>query len=177
MFVAAKVLLNLSFPAAAPRFANLARGGLLTPMSERAYDDGLTGLVRIGPPGVAPGSKLVEVHYLEVATCGESAAFALRWEATGPGGRLFPALDADISLTPAREHSISLSVAGVYRPPLAALGAGLDKAVFHRAADTTVQSLLARAAAVLARPQESAGAVRGTGTTWAAARRTPAEVP
>ena len=71
-------------------------------MSEGAYGDGLTGLVRAGPLGAVPGvSKLVEVHFLEVATRGESAVLALRWEATGPGGRLFPALDADMSLTPA----------------------------------------------------------------------------
>jgi len=135
MFVAAEVLLDLSFPAAAARLANLARGGPLTRASEAAYGDGLTGLVRVGPLGAAPGmSKLVEVHFLEVVTRGESAVLALRWQATGPGGRLFPALDADISLTPAGEHSTRLSLAGVYRPPLAGLGAGLDRAVFHKVA-------------------------------------------
>jgi hypothetical protein len=95
---------------------------------------------------------------------------------TGPGGRLFPALDADIWLTPAGEHSIRLSLAGVYRPPLAVLGAGLDKAVFHRVADATVRSLLARVADVLARSQEPPGAVQGTGMTGAAARRAAAEL-
>ena len=122
-------------------------------------------------------SKLVEVHFLEVVTRGESAVLALRWEATGPGGRLFPALDADICLTPAGEHSTRLSLAGVYRPPLAAVGAGLDKAVFHRVADATVRSLLARVADVLARSQEPPGAVQGTGMTGAAARRAAAELP
>src|SRR5271165_1302511 len=125
MFVAAEVLLDLSFPAAEARLADLARGGLLTPVPEGAYGDGLTGLVRVCPLGAVPGmSKLVEVHFLEVVTRGESAVLALRWEATGPGGRLFPALDADMSLTPAGEHSTRLSLAGVYRPPFAALGAG-----------------------------------------------------
>jgi hypothetical protein len=37
--------------------------------------------------------------------------------ATGPGGKLFPALDADIWLTPAGEYSARLSLAGAYRPP------------------------------------------------------------
>ena len=55
------------------------------------------------------------------------------------------------ALTPAGEHSTRLSLAGVYRLPLAALGAGLDRAVFHRVADATVRSLLARVADVLAR--------------------------
>jgi len=178
MFVAAEVLLDLSFPATASRFANPARGGSLTRASERAYGDGLTGLVRVGPLGAAPGmSKLVEVHFREVVTRGESAVLALRWEATGPCGRLFPALDADMSLTPAGEHSTRLSLAGVYRPPFAALGAGLDRAILHRVADATVRSLLVRVADVLARPQEPAGAVQGTGMTGAATRRAAAEMP
>ncbi len=45
MFVAAEMGLDLSFPAAAARLANLARGGSLTRASEGAYGDGLTGLV------------------------------------------------------------------------------------------------------------------------------------
>ena len=178
MFVAAEVPLDVSFPAAADRLANLALDGLLTRASEGAYGDGLTGLVRVGPLGAVPGmSKLVKVHFLEVVTRGESAVLALRWEATGPDGRLFPALDADIWLTPAGEHSARLSLAGVYRPPLAALGEGLDRAVFHQVADATVRSLLARIADVLARPPESADAVQETGMTGAAARQASPELP
>ena len=138
----------------------------------------LTGLARVGPLGEVPGmSKLVEVHALDVVTRGRSAVLALRWQATGPGGRLFPALDADIWLTPAGEHSARLSLAGVHRPPLGALGADLDKAVFHRVADATVQSLLARVADVLARPQDPAATVQETGTEGSAARRTAPETP
>ena len=96
------------------------------------------------------------MHFLEVVTRGESAVLALRWQATGPGGRLFPALDADIWLTPAGEHSARLSLAGVYRPPFAALGAGLDRAVFRNVADATVRSLLARVADVWATPPPGA---------------------
>ena len=178
MFVAAEVLLDLGFRAAEARLANVARGGLLTHVSEGAYGDGLAGLVRVGPLGAAAGmSKLVEVHFLEVVTRGESAVLALRWEATGPGGRLFPALDADMSLTPAGEHSTRLSLAAVYRPPLAALGAGLDRAVFHKVADATARSLLTRVADILARPQESAGAVQRTDMTGAAARRAAPGMP
>jgi hypothetical protein len=104
--------------------------------------------------GAVPGvSKLVQVHGRDVVTRGEGAVLALRWQAAGPGGRLFPALDADMSLTPAGEHSTRLSLAGVYRLPLAALGAGLDRAVFHKVADATVRSLLARVADVLGPPR------------------------
>ena len=172
MFVAAEMGLDLSFPAAAARLANLARGGSLTRVSEGAYGDGLAGLVWVGPVGAVPGvSRLVQVHVRDVVTRGEGAVLALRWQAAGPGGRLFPALDADMSLTPAGERSARLSLAGVYRLPLAALGAGLDRAVFHKVADATVRSLLARVADVLGLPPEPAGTVQGTGRTGAAGRR------
>jgi len=154
MFVSAEVLVDLGFPAALAGLADLARGELPGGVSQAAYGDGLNGLVRVGPLGEVPGmSKLVEVYVLDMVTRGESAVLALRWQAAGRGGRLFPVLDADIWLTPAGEHSARLSLAGVYRPPLGALGAGLDRAVLHRVADATVQSLLARMADVLARPQ------------------------
>ena len=116
MFVAAEVLLDLGFRAAEGRLANVARGGSLTRVSEGAYGDGLTGLVRVGPLGAAAGmSKPVEVHFLDVVTRGESAVLALRWEATGPGGRLFPALVADMSLTPAGQHPKCPSPAALRR--------------------------------------------------------------
>src|SRR5271165_1457566 len=172
MFVAAAMGLDLSYPAAAARLANLARGGSLTRASKAAYGDGLTGLVWAGPVGAAPGvSQLVQVHVRDVVTRGESAVLALRWQAAGPGGRLFPALDADMSLTPAGERSARLSLAGVYRLPLDALGAGLDRGVFHKVADATVRSLLARVADVLGLPPEPAGTGQGTGRTGAAGQR------
>ena len=141
MFVAAEVLLDLRFSAAQARLAHLARGGVLTRVSQKAYDDGLTGPGRVGPLGAAPGmSQLAKVHFAEMVTGGESAVLALRWEATGPGARLFPALDADVSLARAGEHSTRLSLARVYRQPLAALGASPGQAVFAGAADATARS-------------------------------------
>jgi hypothetical protein len=46
----------------------------------------------------------------------------LRWNAIGPGGRLFPALDANITLTAHGEQATWLRLAGAYRPPLGAAG-------------------------------------------------------
>ncbi len=178
MFVSAEALADLGFPAALAGLADLARGGLLTGVSRAAYGDGLTGLARVGPPGEVPGmSKLVQVQVLDVVTRGESAVLALRWQAAGPGGRLFPALDAEIWLTSAGEHSARLSLAGVYRPPPGAPGADLDKAVLHRVADATARSLLARVADVLARPQHPAATVQGPGTGGTAARRAAPGTP
>jgi len=157
MFAVADVLVDLSFPAAQARLADLARGGMLTRLSEGAYGDGLTGLVRVGPLGAAPGlSKLVEVQLLDPVSRGDSAVLALRWEATGPGGGLFPVLDADMALTPAGAHSTRLSLAGSYRPPFGAVGAALDRAILHKVADATIRSLLTRVADALAGPQDPA---------------------
>jgi hypothetical protein len=165
MFVTAATLVDLGFPAALAGLADLARAILLTGVSQGAYGDGLTGLAQVGPLGEVPGvSKLVQVQVLDVTTRGESAVLALRWQAAGPGGGLFPALDADIWLTPAGEHSAQLSLAGVYRPPPGALAAGLDRAVLHRVADATAQSLLARVADILTRPQDPAATVQEIGT-------------
>jgi hypothetical protein len=177
MFVSAEALAELGFPAAVAGLADLAHGGL-TGVSQAAYGDGLTGLARIGPLGEVPGmSTLVQVQVLDVVTRSESAVLGLRWQTTGPGGRLFPALDADLWLTPAGEHSARLSLAGVYRPPLGALGAGLDRAAFHRVADATARSLLARVADALTRPQNLAATMPGTGTGRGGARRAAPGTP
>ena len=129
----------------------VARGGWLTEVSEGAYESGLVGFARVGPLGDLPGmSKLVQVQVREVLTRGESAVLTLRWEATGPGGALFPALDADITLTPAGQDQSRLTLDGAYRPPLAVLGAGLDRMVLHRVATPTARSLLDRIAAAIA---------------------------
>ena len=94
------------------------------------------------------------------------------------GRRAVPCPHADIWLTPAGERSARLSLAGVYRPPLGALGAGLDRAVFHRVADATARSLLSRVADVLARrPKDPAATGPGTGTGGSAARRAAPGTP
>ena len=102
MFISDEVLLDVSFAAAQARLANLARGGSLLSASQAAYGDGITGLARVGPLGGGPGmSRLVQVHFRDLVTREGSAVLALRWEAAGPCGGMFPALDADITLTPA----------------------------------------------------------------------------
>jgi hypothetical protein len=178
MFVADEVLLDLSFAAAVAQLTEMARGGLLTRVSQGAYGDGLTGLARVGTLGAAPGmSKLVELHLLDVVTRGESAVLPLRWQATGPGGRLFPALDADLALTPAAEHATRLSLAGAYRPPLGTVGAGLDTAIFHNVAQAKMRSLLTRVADALTRPQSPPGAAPETYMTQAAPRLAAPDIP
>lgn len=151
MFADHEVLLNVSFPVAHARLAGLVRRGFLIDASDEAYADGLTGLMRVGPFGSSLGtSKLVRVHLLAPFRRGDSVVLALRWEATGITGRLFPVLDGDLVLTAAADDTTRLSLTGAYRPPLAGLGAGLDRLVLHRAASATVRSLLDRVADALA---------------------------
>jgi hypothetical protein len=101
-------------------------------------------------------SKLVEVRFQNLVKRDDYAGLAVRWEATGPGGGLFPALDADITVTPAGEQTTLLKLTGTYRPPLGALGTMLDMAILHRIAIRTIRTFLNRIAAALAHPPASA---------------------
>jgi hypothetical protein len=144
MFVGDEALLEVSFEVARERLARLAETGMLIGASQDAYSHETAHIVRVGVAGL---SKLVQVQVRELARTDTSAGLAIRWEATGPGGRLFPVLDADIRLAPDGERVTSLTIAGSYRPPLGALGEALDRAMLHRVADATIRSFLAEVAA------------------------------
>ncbi len=137
MFVGDEVRLDVSFAVAREKLARLSPA--LSGMSEDAYGPGLT---RVGAVGV---SKLVRVQVRELSWTDLSAGLALRWEATGPGGGLFPVLDADLKLAPDGEGTM-LTMAGSYRPPLGPLGQALDRAVLRRVATATVRSFVAQLA-------------------------------
>ena len=142
MFVGDEVRLEIGFALTRKRLARLSESGALFGPSEDAYGPSLT---RVGVAGVA---KLVRVQTRELSWTDISAGLALRWEATGAGGGLFPVLDADLTLAPAGEGTV-LRLAGAYRPPLGPLGQALDRAILHRVADATIRSFLARVAAQL----------------------------
>jgi hypothetical protein len=146
MFVGDEVVLDVSFTIALARLVSLSRGSLLERASEDAYGAGLTGLMRAGALGL---SKLVRVQVRELAERDDSAGLAIRWEATGPGGGLFPVLDADIRLLPASEQAAVLTLAGAYRPPFGSLGEALDRAILHRVAAATMRNFLGRVAAAI----------------------------
>ena len=150
MFARQEVVLDLDYPAARARLALLMRGDWLDSVSQNAYADGLSGQVRVGPFGPVPGmSKLVEVRLLEPVPHDDAVVLPLRWEATGRMGRLFPVLDANLTLSEASDGRAVLSFTGVYRPPLAGLGGELDQIVLHRVATATVMSLLTRISGLL----------------------------
>jgi len=138
VFVGDEVRLDVSFAIARERLTRL--GPTLSGMSEDAYGPGLT---RVGVVGV---SKLVRVQVRELAWTDLAAGLAVRWEATGPGGGLFPVLDADLRLAPDGAGTV-LTMAGSYRPPLGSLGEALDRAILRRVAAATIKSFLAQVAA------------------------------
>ena len=126
-------------PSRRERLTRLSESGVLFGTSEDVY-----GQTRVGLAGV---SKLVRVQVRELSWTDTTAGLALRWEATGPGGRLFPVLDADLKLAPTGDRGTLLTMAGAYRPPLGSLGEALDRAILRRVAGATIRAFLARVAA------------------------------
>ena len=149
MFVTQETTVPIGFAAASARLANLACGGHLLTASECAYDEAV-GLMRVGP---APGiSRLVRAEFLDLAIRGDTASLALRWEAAGTAGSLFPALDADITIRAAGDDETVLRLDGTYRAPLGVIGARLDNLVLHRVATATVRAFVSHVAGLLTNP-------------------------
>jgi hypothetical protein len=155
VFVSGEASLDVSFTAAQARLTYLIRGGWLGNASAQAYSDGITGLAWLGPLGPALClSKLVQARFQDLKASGDSARLALRWEVAGPSGGLFPALDADMTLTPAGEHSATLRLTGVYRTPLGTAGA--DWMIVHRVATATIRAFLHLITEALTHPARAA---------------------
>ena len=157
MFVGHQVLLNVGFGVARARLANLVHDGLLVIASRDAYGEAAPGLAQAGPLGSALGlSELAQVQARDPGIDEGSAVLPLRWQATGPGGALFPVLDADIRLTAAGDQATVLRLDGAYRPPPGSTGAGLARAVLHRVATVTIQDFLGRIAQAIVGPAAAA---------------------
>jgi hypothetical protein len=159
MFVDDEVPLQVGLDTARAGLANLAVGDGLASASEDAYGEGVTELIRVGPLGSVPGtSKLVQVRFHNLTERDGYTGLAVRWEATGPGGGLFPALDANITVMPADGRTTVLRLTGSYRPPLGTLGTALDAAVLHRVATATIRTFLNDIAAAITHPPASRSA-------------------
>ena len=147
MFVGDEVRLEVGFPRARERLARLSERGELFGPADDAYGRGADSLARVGVAGIF---KLVRVQARDLSWTDTSAGLALRWEATGVGGSLFPVLDADLTLTDLGVQGTTLALAGVYRPPFGSLGDALDRALLHRVALATIRRFLGGIAAQLA---------------------------
>ena len=136
-------MLAISLAAARARLANLIHDGQLSGTSETAYRAGLDHLSWAGPSGNSPGrSGLERVHFLDPVDRIDSVITGMRWEAAGVSGGLFPALDANITLTAEGHQDTRMTLTGVYRPPFDPLGAGLDRVLLHKVATATIHSLM-----------------------------------
>jgi hypothetical protein len=159
VFVAAQVQAEVSFALAQARLARFAQVGGLLGVSRGAYGSGLAGLIPVNPLGAeSEAAALVRAHFADLTADHNSARMPLRWEAIEPGGNLFPALDADLTLSPAGEQATTLMLIGVYRLPPGTKGNGLDQAAEGRIAGTTIQAFLYRIAAAITLP--------GPASTW-----------
>lgn len=161
MFVGDEVVLDVGFAVARERLSQLAAGAVLTGSSQDAYERETPGLARVGVTGL---SKLVRVQVRELAGTDRSAGLAIRWEATGPVGGLFPVLDADIRLAPADPHTTVLTMAGAYRTPLGPVGEALDRVLLHRVASATVREFITQVAARITDRPGAAEATASNGT-------------
>lgn len=150
VFVSEETHITVGFSEAAARLANLASGGHLLTAAERIYDDGVSGLLRVGPASGV--TRLVRAEFLDLVVRDDTARMALRWEARGPAGVLFPALDADITMRPGGADQTVLRLDGAYRAPLGAVGARLDSLVLHRVATATIRAFVGRVAGLIASP-------------------------
>ena len=139
--------------AAQARLANLLHRGAIVTSSADCYEQGMTGLARMIPPRSVPGVfKLVDAQFGELVIRADSVRLPLRWNAAGPEGGLFPALDADLELTALSEDATMLRLAGAYRAPLGTAGAALDRAVLQQVATATIHAFIRRVADDIVHP-------------------------
>jgi hypothetical protein len=150
-FVGDQVLLDVSIGAARRQLRRLAADGVLLGASEYAYGAAITGLAEEAGP-VAALSRLAGVEAGDVVETRDCARLWLRWQAIGPDGALFPALDADLTLTPAGDQTTVLALAGVYRQPNQQAPAGPDSATVGCVAAVAIRSFIARLACALMHP-------------------------
>jgi hypothetical protein len=167
MFAAHDVTIDAPYREVSGRLTHLLNRDGLHGVSEAAYKGALEFTLRVGPFGEVRGlSRLVRVRTLQPIRRDDRMAVALRWEATGSTGELFPVLDAELVLTPAGEERSRLELVGSYRPPLGRAGMVLDRVIMGRVAEATIRSLLEHTAAELQSPEPESQPQPGSARSW-----------
>jgi len=124
-------------------------GAWLSQLFDAAGHDGDALLIQIGPRwGGALVAHEVRVELGAQRHSDGGIVIPLAWKATTMQA-LLPELDGEIELVPLGESECRLSLSASYVPPLALLGRGLDRALLHRVAESTVRSFLRRLATSL----------------------------
>ncbi len=149
MFVEAAVSVPLGLVEAWAALDRAVAEDGLTAESERAHDEGLSFLMQVGPRGEHHVSKQMLVRVLPSHMVGGVVIVPLRWVATGPAGRLFPTLEANLTLSAGGDDVTEVSILGSYLPQGRWVGAQLDRGVLSGVATRTVHALLREVAARL----------------------------
>ena len=157
MFVVEESVLPMPYEQARERLLDYVRVDGLQSSSEDAFEQGRELLVRAGVGAV---SKQVLVQLLQPYEHEAVTVVPLRWVATGAAGTMFPQLDGNLELAPDDDGS-SLTLAGAYRAPLAAVGASLDRVLLHRVADASARRFLGDVVADVCAEETADGVVLG----------------
>jgi hypothetical protein len=124
--------------------------GWLADSAVAAYEEGeqlsLRVFSAIGPVRL---SKRVWAELGERVVRTDRITQPLSWRAAGATG-LFPAMEAELEITPVGPAITSISFHGSYFPPLGPLGRGADRMLLHRLAEASVRGLIDRVAHRLA---------------------------
>lgn len=87
---------------------------------------------------VAKEVELEVLSFADVPGRVPRARVQLRWEPVDHS-HLFPSIEADLEAEPVEEGRSMLSLLGIYRPPLGAIGVAVDKVVLHHVAETAMR--------------------------------------
>lgn len=139
VFLREAVPLQVPAPTAWRRMLVHLRLDGLQNVSDEAFGSGRQLLIRASGIGL---SKKVQVQILPPYVEDGTMVVPVRWMATGPTGALFPQLDGNVEIARTSPEESLISLVGSYRPPLGDLGAGLDRAVLHRVAQSTFRGFL-----------------------------------
>lgn len=140
MFVTEESTLGLPLGWAVAQLGSTIESGWFREISDQAYAAGLAVLAQAEPPVDVDGlPKSMQVRMSGPRERTTGFAYALRWEARGLAGGLFPALDADLSLIRVDAIRTRLAIVACYRPQP---GVQLDRLMLSRAAQTTLQSVV-----------------------------------
>jgi hypothetical protein len=142
MFVEAHLTLPLPLSTALAALDRAMADGGLVAQSQKAYDEGIGYLMRVGPRSGRGIRKQVFVKLLPSRLVNGTTVVPLRWEATGAAGRMFPSLDANLGITAAGDNSSIISMLGRYEPPLGAMGTAIDRTLLSGTAQATAEALL-----------------------------------
>jgi hypothetical protein len=141
VIVQAETEAAIPLPEACTHLTGLLGGGRLDAAAAAAVADTHRQLIRAGVAGI---TKQVAVLALDPVQHVDHVLIPIRWLATGPGGDLFPSLDANITLHALAPSTTKITLVGSYRPPFGHAGAIIDRLVMRKVAEATLHAFLNR---------------------------------